>query len=70
MCRLGFEISVVPEGSMVTMDYRMDRIRLFVDEGVTSISILLHMHFWTSFLLCSRPARIHPRQCVTRLSSR
>jgi glutamate dehydrogenase/leucine dehydrogenase len=27
----GFSVQVVPEGSMVTMDYRVDRVRIFVD---------------------------------------
>jgi len=26
-------VSTVPEGAMVTMDYRLDRVRVFVDEG-------------------------------------
>ena len=26
-------VHIVPEGSMVTMDFRTDRVRVFVDEG-------------------------------------
>ncbi|KAL3778781.1 hypothetical protein HJC23_002687 [Cyclotella cryptica] len=26
------EVRIVPEGSMVTMDYRLDRVRIYVDE--------------------------------------
>ena len=27
------QVDVLPEGSMVTMDYRLDRVRIFVDEA-------------------------------------
>lgn len=26
-------VHIVPEGSMVTMDYRLDRVRIYVDEN-------------------------------------
>jgi hypothetical protein len=57
----------MPEGSMVTMDYRMDRIRLFVDEGVTLISTLLQMHFLTSFFCVCAHRTITRAMCVIRL---
>jgi hypothetical protein len=41
----GFLIQIVPEGSMVTMDYRMDRIRLFVDEGALNYEIAIFPFF-------------------------
>jgi len=33
------EIVVVPEGSMVTMDHRLDRVRLFVDEKTETVIV-------------------------------
>jgi hypothetical protein len=54
----GFSIETIPEGSMVTMDYRMDRIRIFFNEGD-----IAHPSIFAPFCLPSRvPLLCIPRQ--------
>ena len=36
----GFDIQCIPEGSMVTMDYRTDRIRVYFNDGTVCIAAL------------------------------
>ena len=33
------QVDVLPEGSMVTMDYRLDRVRVFVDDANVVVSV-------------------------------